>query len=170
MKSTVDLKRLRALIEVSKIQQWKAAEQLGVGVSCVERWCKKLGLKTERTGPRSGDGHTNWKGGRIVVGRYWYVFAPDHPNATKAGYVAEHRLCMSKHLGRALVEGEVVHHIDGDPANNAIENLMLFSENSTHLKHELTGRTPKHTAAGKQRMREAILRTHSRRRAAKRGG
>lgn len=47
----------------------------------------------------------------------------------------EHRIVMENHIGRKLTKLEVVHHIDGDRSNNAIENLMLFATQAEHLKH-----------------------------------
>lgn len=47
----------------------------------------------------------------------------------------EHRLMMAQAIGRPLEPEEVVHHIDGDPSNNVRENLMLFANNSKHMKH-----------------------------------
>jgi len=35
-----------------------------------------------------------------------------------------------------LTRTEVVHHIDHDPSNNKIENLVLFANNGEHKRHE----------------------------------
>lgn len=82
---------------------------------------------------------TNWKGGRKVrADGYVLVVAPDdHPNPSDIShttkYILEHRLVMEKHIGRYLNPGEVVHHIDGNPSNNDIENLELFASQSEHI-------------------------------------
>lgn len=39
----------------------------------------------------------------------------------------EHRVVMERYLGRALCSEEIVHHIDGDQHNNAIENLQVVT-------------------------------------------
>jgi hypothetical protein len=63
------------------------------------------------------------------------------PRLHPSGYVyvgndKQHRLVMEQKIGRKLVPGEVVHHIDGDRANNDPGNLVLYPSNSEHLWDE----------------------------------
>ena len=76
--------------------------------------------------PRTGEHAPVWKGGkRIGPGGYIMVRYEGHPNSPKSGYVMEHRLVMEQNLGRLLRSEETVHHINGDRADNRIENLQL---------------------------------------------
>lgn len=148
----LDENRLRELIEVRLLTQDEAAKVLCISVDTVRRRCRELGLKTQRTGPRSGAAHKGWKGGRRLVKGYVYIYQPSHPNVTKAGYVAEHRLVMEKKLGRYLDRNEVVHHLNDDPSDNRPENLELFSSNRSHLKETLRGKCPNWSPEGRARI------------------
>lgn len=48
----------------------------------------------------------------------------------------QHRIVAEQMLGRPLVKGEVVHHIDGDKHNNSPENLAVMTQ-SEHIKLHL---------------------------------
>lgn len=63
-----------------------------------------------------------------------HPYPADHSSGTS--YILEHRLVMEQALGRYLLPTEIVHHIDGNPSNNAIENLRLCSSQTEHLKQE----------------------------------
>src|SRR5262245_29830832 len=45
----------------------------------------------------------------------------------------EHRVVAERTLGRALVKGEVVHHIDGNKKNNHPDNLAVMTQRD-HMK------------------------------------
>ena len=73
--------------------------------------------------------------GVMYTGGYRYIYIPMHPNCECKGYVREHVLVMEQILGRYLLIGECVHHIDGNKLNNIPENLELFNSLSSHIKH-----------------------------------
>lgn len=62
----------------------------------------------------------------IRKGDYDYALVPEHPNATKNGYVLYHRIVMENHLGRLLDKSEVVHHVNENKHDNRIENLQIL--------------------------------------------
>lgn len=72
----------------------------------------------------------------MLVGGYWYILSPEHPNKTQMGYVCEHRLVMEKKIGRFLERREVVHHKNGIITDNRIENLELISSTGKHFIQE----------------------------------
>lgn len=63
----------------------------------------------------------NFQGYALLTGRY------DHPNANKRGQVLEHVAVMAGIIGRPLVKGENVHHINGVRDDNRPENLELWN-------------------------------------------
>jgi hypothetical protein len=162
--------RARKMIEDDLYTQAATGRALGVCEGTIERWCKRFHWRTQRTGPRGGAGHPCWQGGRILFGNYWYVYAPEHPHATRQRRVAEHRLIYEAKIGRYLLPTEVVHHIDGNPQNNDPANLQHFRTNGDHLAVDLKGRCPKWTEDGKRRIAAAVLKAASIRRGSTRDG
>jgi len=89
--------------------------------------------RTVQTGPA----HPNWKTGSYINKRGYVLIrvGKHHPMAGSRGYALEHRLVMSGMLDRLLLPTEVVHHIDGNRANNSPRNLGLCANQSEHI-HE----------------------------------
>lgn len=80
-----------------------------------------------------GKDHPGWKGGRIERKGYIYILCPNHPNATKQGYVCEHRLVMEERIGRYLTKNEIIHHINGNIIDNHIDNLKIHFSTGKHV-------------------------------------
>jgi len=70
---------------------------------------------------------TNPEGYRYNKSGYIMIKISNHPRTSGNGsYVFEHILVMEKHIGRYLVKGENIHHMNGIRDDNRIENLELW--------------------------------------------
>lgn len=128
-----ELDRMREL-HAAGMGQMRISLALGRSQSFVSRAMRRFGIapKEER-----GAKHGHWKGGRYMTQGYWRAMVTSADSlacmANQNGYVLEHRLVMARKLGRPLLKGETVHHIDGVRSNNAPENLQL--RQGKHGKH-----------------------------------
>jgi hypothetical protein len=144
------------------------ADCLNVNPETVRKFARKRGMKIARQ-DMSMENHPSWRDGTVVAsngyilrrvpkdGLYGYLIRAiqkrGKAGADPCGYAPIHRIVMHDKLGRPLVKGEVVDHIDGDVKNNAPENLRVFESNSAHLKATLKGKVPKWTEQGMANMR-----------------
>lgn len=82
-------------------------------------------LESSKRGPRP---HTRKSGSYVSAEGYRLICAPESPYTTRRdGYIQEHRLVMSEHLGRVLLPTEEVHHKNGNKLDNQLQNLELWS-------------------------------------------
>ena len=141
------------------------AEHIGKSTKAVQKIFRRYKFPVlYNFAPPLREERMGWKGGVKIVNGHAYSRCPDHPMASKYGnYVALHRLVIEQYLGRYLEPNEVVHHIDGNPMNNNITNLKLFSNNGEHLAETLIGKTKNISPEGRQRIREAVILSNQRR-------
>lgn len=85
---------------------------------------KRRKLRTEKPPCLSHNGYP-----MVFVGR-------DHHLAAPNGYATEHRVIAEQLLGRKLISGEIVHHVDHDKRNNDPVNLEVLPSRWHHnMKH-----------------------------------
>lgn len=134
----------------TKIKRSKAISIAQKGRKLTEEWKENISIAMKgyhpvneaKKGQYIGSNGLNWKGGRIKDKGYCKILKREHPFANPHGYVLEHRLVIEKHLGRYLKPEEVIHHngtkyLMGslkDRSDNHIENLILFKNDSEHMK------------------------------------
>lgn len=148
-----------------------SGDRLKLGAKLVWKVTKKHGFRMRPVGANPGPKNPAWKGGRIHdKSGYVLIWSPHHPAANSGGYVREHRLVVEKSLGRYLTDTEVVHHIDEDPSNNNLDNLVVYETNGMHLAETLKGKIPEWTEDGKRRIAEGVRKACAKRRLRKARG
>lgn len=114
----------------------------GVNAETIRRYCHRVGIKLRKTidalvmGQKKRRRFNNWHPGSYRGGRYTkpdgyvLILMREHPNANPAGYVYEHRLVAEQKVGRPLNKSELVHHLNGNPSDNRLENLFVTNRNN----------------------------------------
>lgn len=107
----------------------------GVRREFTQEWCDNLAKAKLASGEKNSAGIDTSKGyPRFTRGKNKDVFV--------------HKFVMETWLGRKLVDGECVHHIDGSKTNNDIDNLCLMTLSGHAKLHRLQDELE-----GKQRQR-----------------
>lgn len=86
-------------------------------------------------GENLGADHPRYKGGHVSKASGYRLVRHE------GRLTLEHRVVMERVLGRPLKRSEHVHHIDGDPLNNAPENLCVMSQSEHSALHHEVGQT-----------------------------
>lgn len=130
-------RRLRA---DGRMNEWDICPSCGGVKSIKAKRCKKcyLQLAAQRLANRAIGRILRRKRKGNSLYCYWDIRKPEHPRATKAGYIREHILVWEEAHEMLLPKGCIVHHLNGDPLDNRSENLVAVRkekhENRTLMK------------------------------------
>jgi predicted XRE-type DNA-binding protein len=122
--------QIEDLYRTKKLTQAQLAIKFKCHQTQISRILKKANLLTKR----QAENHGSWKGGRVVTKEGYVLIKTETPVAfysmiNSGGYFVEHRLVVALALGRPLLKTEQVHHINGNKADNRLENLQLMFTN-----------------------------------------
>jgi len=104
-----------------------------------QRFCNKTCYSKYQSLTRTGENANGYKRGFSFHGKGRRAYITRSVHGKKR---FDHRLIMEKYLGRKLEYEEVVHHINDDPMDNRIENLILTTRQE-HMKLHVAMRKKK---------------------------
>lgn len=95
----------------------KAGRAVGIGT-----WAAKTILTRHNVEIFIREPSLKWK---VDDDGYTVRYNPESIYSNNSGFERQHRTVMGEHLGRRLESYETVHHINGNRADNRLENLQL---------------------------------------------
>lgn len=85
-----------------------------------------------------GQNHPGWKGGRIKVDKYWFLWIPGYSSSDNDNYVREHVYFYEQYNKLCMLPWGVVHHkepVTKDYCNNMPWNLQGMTESQHATLH-----------------------------------
>jgi|TARA_R100001530_G_scaffold903_2_gene1576 hypothetical protein len=126
MKQHITLKAREMYLSGMSTRQ--VAKELNKGFATIYRWCKDI-IRTKSESLK-GDKHPLYKGGHIDENGYNRIWVDGK-------LCFEHRVLVEKDLNCKLARDEYVHHINGNPSDNRLENLKVMSASEHTAYHNL---------------------------------
>lgn len=129
--------------KIIRAERFRRKESETMCKTCANR---AIAMHRKKREPMTGERNPAWKGGMIVSWGYVYLRRPEHPMASKTGYVKRANLVWEEHTGIYPPKGMILHHKDGDKQNDCIENLELMAVSKHMSLHNRGERNPRYKA------------------------
>ncbi len=110
------------------------ASTMGVTYQTLQYHRRIWGEPVLRKAHTSGKDHASWNGVEFVD-RWGYKMIRSPERSSRNPYTAEHIVVAEKKLGRKIVMGEHVHHLNGNKADNSPENLLVCTASQHRTLH-----------------------------------
>ncbi len=99
-------------------------------------WVTKRNLENNPMKNRFAEKHPNWKGGKIIVGGYVYLYNIKLGRHFGGKYIKRANLVWYEKTGELIKIPYEIHHINGEKQDDKFENLVKLKK-SVHSHHHL---------------------------------
>ena len=116
--------------KISKAKKGKTAWNKGLSNPNAT---KNLGRYAEKG--LCGEKSSNWKGGKVKVGGYWYIYDKKLGTQFGGNYIKRANLVWFEEHGELIKPPFFLHHLDNNRENDKINNLLKINLSKHSEKH-----------------------------------